>query len=312
MAASFNFYPTLDKELLNSFGAKVDISFSCKSLDGKRITLTTKKEGKVLTFVNADDWNPYTDSLMIVTNIEYDNAPVLFGPNGIAPNGSTLGVALEVFSNSAKYRQACFDNDNKIENSAGHFSLNPLYINISKNTVNHELSINVYLYLKTKSKKIDIEDSFLNNDEGTMLGKLTTFTVYLNGFGSLFPIYTKAVEDKKLWLLEIDYDEPAEDKLSDSVKLILNTNSKDYKYIDQNDKDHFCPKLIYEIVASVMTILIIDLKENHHLENLDGNFADGSILQFVRYYKETLGLDIRDPLNISSTLRDYFEKSEER
>ena len=66
--------------------------------------------------------------------------------------------------------------------------------------------------------------------------------------------------------------------------------------------------MIYEIVASVMTILIIDLKESHYLDNLDGNYADGSIMQFMKYYKETLELDIRDPVNISSTLRDYFEK----
>lgn len=308
MGASINFYPTLDKEILDSFGAKTNISFSYRSANVPFVALETKKEGKNLTFVDTKDWNPYTDSLRIIANIEYEHACALFGVNGVAPSGSCLGIALEVFSNSGKYRQVYFDDDVRIVSTNEHVLLSPLFVNVGKNTVNRELSINVLLYLKEKSKSLKDEEAFLNNDEGVILGKLASFTVFLSGFGSLFPIYKKAVDDKKLWLLEIDYDDPAEDKLSDSVKLILNTNSKDYCCIDQNDKEHFCPKIMYEIVASVMTILIIDLKENGHLDNLDGNYADGSIMQFIKYYKETLGLDIRDPINISSSLRDYFEK----
>ena len=308
MAGSVNFYPTLDKEILNSLESQVDFSFSYRSPEGKYIPLEVKKEGKNLTFLDTKDWNPYTNSLTIYANVSFEHASVLFGPNGIAPNGSSLGVALEVFSNTGKYRQVYFDKETKIVNANSHVSLDTLFATIGKNTVNREVSINVLIYLKEKSKQISNEESFLNNDEGVILGKIASFTVYLSGFGSLFPIYTKALDDKKLWLLEIDYDTPAEDKLSDSVKLILNTNSKDYMYIDQNDKEHFCPKMIYEIVASVMTILIVDLKENGFLDNLDGNYADGSIMQFIKYYKETLGLDIRDPVSISSTLRDYFEK----
>ena len=186
--------------------------------------------------------------------------------------------------------------------------MNQLFISIGKNTINRELTINLLIYLKEKSNNVIGTESFLNNDEGTILGKLASYNVFLSGFGSLFPIYSKPIDDKKLWILEIDYDDPADDKLSDCVKIILNTNSKDYKYINQKDEINFCSKVIYEIVASALTILIIDLKENHYLENLDGNYADGSILQFIKYYKETLGLDIRDPNNISSTLRDYFEK----
>ena len=308
MAASVNFYPTLDKEILHSLGSQVDFSFSYRSPEGKYTVLEVKKEGKNLTFLDTKDWNPYIDSLRIVANVSFENASALFGVDGIAPNGSSLGIALEVFSNTGKYRQVYIDDETKIMNTNGHISLDPLFVMVGKNTINRELSINVLIYLKNKAKSISREELFLNNDEGIILGKLATFTVYLSGFGSLFPVYTKALDDKKLWLLEIDYDNPDEDKLSDCVKLILNTNSKDYPYIDQNDKEHFCPKMIYEIVASVMTILIIDLKESHYLDNLDGNYADGSIMQFMKYYKETLELDIRDPVNISSTLRDYFEK----
>ena len=197
---------------------------------------------------------------------------------------------------------------NRIVNSNEHVELEPLFATIGKNTVNRELSINILIYLKEKTEKMTDDEAFLNNDEGTILGTLASFTVFLSGFGSLFPIYTKGIDDKKLWVLEIDYDDPAEDRLSDSLKLILNTNSKDFPYIDQNDKEHFCPKIMYEIVASVMTILIIDLKEKGYLDNLDGNYADGSVMQFIKYYKETLGLDIRNANDISSSLRDYFER----
>lgn len=308
MAASISFYPTLDKEIMESLETTIDFSFSFRNAKGERNALETKKEGKNITFKDTSGWNPYTDSLMIIANIQYEHGCALFGSNGIAPNGSCLGVALEVFSNTGKFRQVYYDKDTKIINDNKHVELAPLFVTIAKNTVNRELSINVLIYLKDKSKCLIGEEAFLNNDEGVILGKLATFTVYLSGFGSLFPIYTKAIDDKKLWLLEIDYDDPTEDKLSDSLKLILNTSSKDYPYIDQNDKEHFCPKIMYEIVASVMTILIIDLKEKGHLNSLDGNYADGSIMQFMKYYKETLGLDIRDANNISATLRDYFEK----
>ncbi len=308
MASSINFYPTLDKPLLGLFEPKVDFLFYYDADNGTQTVLEIKKEGKNITFKDTKEWDPYNKSLMIVANIEYEHACYLFGENGIAPNGAVLGVALEIYSNSGKFRQVYFDNDIKITNTNEHIKLFPLFVRIPKNTINRDLTINVLVYLKEKSTSVLEEESFLNNDEGVILGSLSSFTVYLSGFGSLFPIYTKAIDDKKLWLLEIDYDDPTEDKLSDSVKLILNTNSKDYPCIDQNDKEHFCPKLMYEIVASVMVILITDLKERNFLENLDGKYADGSIMQFIKYYKETLGLDIRDPNDVSSTLRDYFEK----
>ena len=308
MAASINFYPTIDKELLDSFEAKIDFSFSYRTNDGKHISLETKKEGKNVTFQDTKGWSPYTDSLMIAANVTYEHAFALFGQNGVAPTGSTLGIALEIFSNTGKYRKVYFDDLNRIVNSNEHVELEPLFATIGKNTVNRELSINILIYLKEKTEKMTDDEAFLNNDEGTILGTLASFTVFLSGFGSLFPIYTKGIDDKKLWVLEIDYDDPAEDRLSDSLKLILNTNSKDFPYIDQNDKEHFCPKIMYEIVASVMTILIIDLKEKGYLDNLDGNYADGSVMQFIKYYKETLGLDIRNANDISSSLRDYFER----
>lgn len=308
MSAPINFYPTLDNEILELLGAKVNFTFSYRSASGQYVSLDTKKEGKNITFPDTKGWNPYIDSLMIVANIEYEHGYVLYGIDGVAPKDSRLGVALEVYSNSGKYRQVYFDKNVAILNNDKRVIMPPLFAMIGKNIVNHELSINVLVYLKNKAQYVTAEESFLNNDEGIILGKLASFNVFLSGFGSLFPIYTKSVDDKKLWILEIDYSEPSEEKLSDCVKLILNTNSKDYPYIDQTDKEHFCPKMMYEIVASVMTILIMDLKENRYLDNLDGYYADGSILQFIKYYKETLGLDIRNPNDISSTLRDYFEK----
>jgi hypothetical protein len=131
----------------------------------------------------------------------------------------------------------------------------------------------------------------------------------MTGVGSLFPIYTKPTPNGKLWDLEIDYDDPATDQLSDCVKLVLNSAHKDYCLLDVNDK-HYCDRLIYEIISEAITVLLCQLREDHYLDKIEGTYSDGSIMAFVKYYKEMLNLDVSSISSISSSLRGYLDNKE--
>lgn len=309
MAKSIHFFPTLDIDQISAMEYSVNYSFSYKSKETNTIIPLSHTVNKnIINLATKDSsWDPYNYDLFLNVIISANKLNELYGPSGIAPSNSQLSFCLEWLSQKSKKRDIIICS-NKIENILGTqtFSFD---ITFSKNTFVHDIDLNLLVFLSKKADILMENEEFLNNNEGVVLGNLDNKVIYMTGIGSLFPIYIKKMESDKLWDVEFDFNEPAIDKLSESIKLILNCGHKDYKYLDPSNKD-YCGRMIYEIVGSTMTILICKLKEDNYLENLEQNFTDGSILSFIKYYKDILGLEIESVSSISSSIREYLESKE--
>ena len=150
---------------------------------------------------------------------------------------------------------------------------------------------------------------FLNNERGALLGTLDSKKIFMSGTGSMFPIYNKSMGNSDLWAVEIQYDQPEIDSLSESLKLFLNIDHPDYCMLDVNNKK-YCPRLVLEIVSSAIVSLIMKLHEDEALDDLNMDYADGSVLAFVKYYRDVLELNIDDIISVSSSLRNYLNGKE--
>jgi hypothetical protein len=307
MSKAINFYPTLESCDLEKLGFNSKYHFSfVQNGEEKEVGFS-----EVNRFITLDEknsnWDPFNFDLKVSVSISIANGSVLYGENGIAPKGATLGICLEWYSQKAKAREVISSKNNILfSEKSQSFEFSTVF---KKNTFDGNIEMNILVFLKQSSPIVGNDESFLNNTEGAILGQLDNKTVFMTGTGSLFPIYTKAIPNGKLWDLEINYENPEIDQLSDSVKLIINSAHKDYCLLDVNNK-HYCDRLIYEIVCQSIVVLICRLKEDHCLDKIGGNYADGSIMAFVKYYKEMLNLDISDISTIFSSLHNYLDSKE--
>ena len=309
MSRSINFYPTFDDNHYISLNPVIKYNFFYYPNDKNDIeeidsTITSNKFITLSTEKNH--WDCLTYDLYMKINVEIINGDVLYGREGICPTNGEISLGLEWFSKKSKKRGWIIPNkNNNIRNDET--KQNFIFeCKFDKNTFLYDIEINLVLFNSRSDDKVDDSEIFLNNQTGVMFGYLDSKVLFMTGTGSLFPIYVNSVNDNKLWHLEIDCNEPENDKLSDCVKLILNSNHKDFKLLDTSSK-HYCERLVFEIVANAVTILICHLKENGFLDNLNGTIADGSILHFVKYYKENLGLNIDNVNSISTSLREYLD-----
>ena len=306
MNKNFSFYPTLDQDQIDEIEPKIDMSYSYMC-NGVKIEIPyTNDQGKFASFDSQSNFDSDENDLHGIISISLKNIEKLYGPEGIAPSGSSLSIALEYFSQKARYRKVIQSNKSLLPGQA--FRHNFEFI-VPKEMGLNELKFSILIFLEKSAKKLLPTEAFLNNTQGFILGSLSNFTLYLEGEGSLFPIYTIASKDKKLWSIEINYEDPTVEQLTESVKLKINSTHKDYSLLNPADKK-YCDRLINEIMSSAITILITQLKEDGFLDHLEDNYADGSILQFAVYMKDVLNIDFSNIINTSSSLREYLDGEE--
>lgn len=309
--STINFFPMLDEDQLKQLNLKINYKFYYYSNLNEKKIISYNINNK--NYINLDlknqIWNTYNYDLYLEISIEGCNGEALYGQEGIAPTGSFLSLCVEWLSPKAKKRDV-IKSKNFIFNNEEIFRFS-FELMFQKNTFEHDIQINILIYLAECTTNLVVDELFLNNYEGVVLGYLDSKILYMSGVSSLFPIYLKEVNDARLWILEINYDDPTTDTLSDSIKLILNTKHKDYKYLDTNSPV-YCERLVFEIVINVITLLINDLKEKNYLNDLDCQFNDGSILKLAKYYKNVLEIDIQNCnlLDFSNSLRLYLNSKE--
>lgn len=308
MKKVMNYFPVLDDELMDKVFPTVSYNFSYEknkngeieeiSFDdsiGNNITLNTKN----------NDWNHEEYDLTVKSTINVENASRLYGANGIAPKESKIGIGIEYYSQKSKTRDVAIFNepiDDDEEN--WEFSIDHC---ICKNSFISDVDINIFIYLKQSADLVEQDSTHLNNDEGIILGTLDHRRLYLVGTGSLFPIFVESIDDDRLWIFDIEYEDPEVDKFSDCSKLILNINHNDYKLIDPKNKS-YCERVILEIISSSLFMVFTKLKEEKYLEDIKSSYEDGSIMSLISYYKDTLNVNFSSVKTIFDSLQYYSNK----
>lgn len=311
MARKINFYPTLELYHYNLLNPKVNYSFFYYPNNGNDISQIEYKiaNQKYITLSTKNNhWDPINYDLYMNVCLDYENGSILYGENGICPLDGEISICLEWYSQKSKKRGIIFPtkkNDFLKKNNDKN-KINFICA-FEKNVFLNDVEINILIFNSKKSNNVKQSENFLNNEEGVVLGTLDNKTLFMTGTGSLFPIYIKSLQNNKLWELQIECNEPENDKFSDCVKLILNADHKDYPLLDVTSKK-YCDRLIFEIISNAVTVIICYLKENKMLEDLSRPCSDGSILSFIKYYKDNLELNIDNVASISDSLRNYLDK----
>lgn len=298
MNKNISLYPTFDEIMFEKTSPIINYEFKYE----EGIISHYIEGNKTITLDNESLFDRDLDDLVVQITLTMSNLNLLFGIDGISPKNSKIGFFAEIYSQKSKYRQ-CVKAIEEIS-SLSNETTTTFSFTIPAGRIEGSVEINVGLFLSKSDNLINEEESFLNNQAGTILGFLDKKILYLHGFGSIFPIINKATSDEKLWDLIINYEDPFIDLFCDSIQLIINSSHDDYVYLDENSQS-FCKPLIFEIVAQALSIIISKIKSEGYLEE-DRPTTPGSIMEFIDYLKDMVHIDFTDMETISSSLRNYL------
>lgn len=254
----------------------------------------------------SGEWNPDIHNLCVRRKSQLSNVSVLFGPAGIVCNNAIIGIAVIWTSSDSKQRGAIEVGEIRREDITSKLSLDYEF-GIAQ--LRGRVDFSTILYVK-KSGTPHMDERHLANVYGCILGEIDHISIILDGDGSVFPIYEVADLGKPLWYVRCTWEDPTVDQFSECVSVIINTAHRNYRFLDKKRKT-FDEQLMFEIMASALTIIITELKEdnNYWEDTVNGvNLQRGSVSGAVNYFITTLGWDITSIESLSVSIHKFFDQ----
>ena len=274
--------------------------------ENKKVTIEKKKNDLndscyILRATEGDDWNHDDYELRLVRSIKLSNLETLFGCSGIACSTASIGIAILWTSSDSRQRGVIQVGEFTKKDDDKEFDIEYVF---EKGTLRGSIFLKTIFFIKSVGRPLSNE-TFLANTYGCILGELDTIEVILDGNGSVFPIMNEENGSGPLWRIICDWIDPTEDKFDDCVRIMLNTQHKFYRLIEEENGN----TLLIEIIANAMTILISKLQNSSFWNNaVSGTgFSAGSICDAVNYFVNTLEWDPSTPEKLSETIRTSLE-----
>lgn len=295
------FFPTYD-------GSQGRISFSPYSFFFKEnekerdLDYETVENNTLLLKDKRAIWNVDDYPFYISREIHIANADRLYGQEGIACSDATIGVAIK-WSSKDSNRRDVFDLG-EIVNTKEEQRLK-----IEKGVLNGlrgKVELTTIIYLK-KNGIPQNGEAHLANIPGTILGELDTTNICLDGSGSIFPIFVTSIPGGPLWDVTCNWEDASVDSFEETVSIVFNSNHRNYRYINRNDKK-FNSQLLIEILASALTLVIEKMREDDKDFSSFTYCSEGSVAAAIRYFQDKLDVDLGTPLKSSKSLRLLLEK----
>lgn len=312
MAHNFSLFPVLNETLKTKIGIQIMPLKFYYIADDEEINLNTEESDSgscvysVFTengLYSHDDYNFCLERNYIIRSHK-----CLFGKEGIACANAELGIAAVWTSAESRQRGVIKgstftkDTDNVITEIKHEFKTAQL---------RGRVDFSVIIYVKDPGRAFS-DERHLANESGYILGEIDSFSVVLDGTGSDFPIYEVPDPDQPLWYIKCDWEDPTVDRFSEAVSIYINTAHKNYKYIDVSRKKLYDERLLAEIMASALGIIITKLKESKVFweQTISGDsLQPGSVSAAVYYFITAHEWDVSSPENISLSIRKYLEKN---
>lgn len=300
----FSTYPMLNDTHIDAIGYELlEVKFYASSKYDKEL-IEISEESLINNMVILKDENSFWDinnhSLSMVMIMEIKTSRPLFGFNGIANSGASIGLAIQWYSRESMQRGVVpvgvmdyFDNSRKEYR---------IEISFDVGQLRGDIVMQPFLYIEKAAIPIDERGGFLQNNIGSILGAFDEVKVILDGDGSEFPIYIVSNPNGPLWQVDCQWDDPITEAFSRSVAIRLNQNHPGYKYVDRNN-NKFDQYLINDIVASCICILITKISQSAYANCLktNDNFEVGSVAHVANYFIKAFGLKNYDDIDILSS-----------
>ena len=316
MSNSYNLFPIIDEDLLESIEYQIDdvnLSYfddgETHNLDVDNL-LNLKQKNTVVTIKDSRlVWEPENYELRIIKSITIKKPQLLFGENGITNNDSTLGLAVMWISTKSNQRGiipfSSFKHDSE--------TVTATFSNIFKHSqLRGSIVLKTVLYLKEPSITFDFK--YMANETGTIVGTLDTIEMLIDGDGSSFPIVTVSKENEPLW--SVFYNESADPSTDsfDEENVCIMLNDMHPQFDSLKIKDSFKESQIFvEVISSALMIIIQSVKESvgDDWEAMlsDTEVEPGSIAQAIRGFVKDLNWDVSSPNNLSVSIRKFFDEN---
>ena len=317
MATQLFLYPSLtDAE---RYGLKVlsrGWSLSYHNLQGEMTELNYRPSeiSSSLNFVETDGvWDADNSDLCLSNRIVLKCYRGLFGPSGIACRNAELGVSVIWSSVESRQRGSVRAGSFRVDDAdfRTEADLTSAEIQIDLDfppaSLRGDVSFSVVLYIADAGDAAG-DEKHLANENGFILGEISSFTLRLDGNGSLFPIFEVSEKDKPLWYVSCDWLDPISDSFSESVSININKAHRNYKYLDQSDKA-FCKQLLVEVMASAVCSIVEEARNTQYWEQIIGDELPehGSVAEAIRYFQDSLGWNLSSPVALSESARSFFD-----
>ncbi len=257
-------------------------------------------------------WHPETHDLQLDLKCRLTSAYMLFGPTGLAPRNSLLGLALRWVSTRSQEQGVIPFGEICPRDTVKEFSLTHVF---GAGRLRGSLKLETVLYLKQVGDILP-QESFLASAPGAILGRLDQEELVLDGSGSVFPIAVISRPGGPLW--EVWFPEgtdPMTDLFqSDNVEIRLNRAHPSYPLLKIESSLSTSP-LFLEVLASALQVIvetaIAAMGENWEQDisrtDPDQGPAEGSIAQALCWFTQKLNWDVSSPAALSLSIRSWLE-----
>ena len=326
MPINITTYPSLNDRIMQQNKVSIDedsyeLAFSYDVIeDGEMKNYPLEKDSKNSLFYQLCDsqgvWTPNTHNLKVSGKFIITNPMGLYGENGIAPQKSSIGLAIRWCSGTSKKRGVKFIGDiNKSKDRE------EIKFCVVFDKAELRGSVTFYFELFINSNELGSQnEQHLANTKGTIIGEDQICILDIDAKEQNFPIELFDDPDAPLWKLSVSENDPRFTPWgSDAVKIQLNKAHKDYKYINQDVKTKFSPVLLREILASAVSLYINKLQEIakkwdpgcqglQDFLNDDTDWESGSVAGVVKgFQSEPMNLDFTSPIETSISVHKYFD-----
>ena len=299
MAKNILFYKTLNKDLLEKLDCRIECFNASYSTRGEQVTLKCnyEEDGGVQYLSIVDDtgrWSPDEYNLILDGTLVLTDTNVLFGRDGVVPDGGTLGIGVVWKSKTSGYRSA--KAIHVVESCSG-MQEYPFSVEFEAASVRGSIELVFQLYLKNSGNNSPLPS-------GVSLGDVYRTNIILEGINSTFTVFEKSAPGEPLWTVVCDWDDPEYDSFSEHVRVTINTAHPAWNFTTDDDVRK---ELLKEIMASSMQVVISELKGEYI--DLAEEYVSGSVCDAIAYITSRAHLETDSPCSIARSIRAYLDKT---
>lgn len=236
------FYPTLNEDNAADFGIEVsDFEFSYNEISLK------PDEAGVLRNPTEKTWLVQNNGMTMRSSVRLSAPGTLFGPSGVLCSGARIGFYAFWSNPSTMQSGSCLlESIDGVNYALSHY--------FAPETIKGTLNVEIHAFVQQSAPFVKDEEAFLMNDTGVSIGVVTSHSVLLNDDHLTFPILKVKEDDKPLWWVTLDWEDPSIDRFDNCVTVYLNKKFKSYP---KSGKD---AEFLCTIIASVYFLIIQKLR----------------------------------------------------
>lgn len=317
MALPIFLYPSMSDDIKEGIFQAKRYIFSYSGADGQEHGLVCETDAlsPSSNCLRTDGiWSADRHNLIVRREIALKKYRNLFGEDGVACRSARLGLSMIWTSPDSRQRGATkimefgLSEDQIASQRDSTFTEGEIDFTFPAARIRGEITFSVILYIARAGIPADNE-SHLANEEGLVLGTFDTFTLRIDGTGSLFPVFEVHEIDQPLWRVRCDWTDPTMDLFSETVSIYINAAHKNFRFIDRTQKT-FCAQLLVEVMSAALCCIIEKVRSEKYLDQIlgDEEVESGSVGEVVRYFSNTLGWDFSTPERLSVSTRTFFDK----